>query len=584
MKTTSRRERAGNAAVGKVQITPKASLSFARIPDNHASALPSEEGTAITETLYSTASWRTAPDAVAEFAETYTADVCILGLGHAGASCMAQIADSGFSVIGVEKQSYDEFKTVGHEFGTINSKLAEELGGSTGHDPAEFFNNWMLNCANAANPSLISKYTNHGGETMDWWYSKADEGTKAHLIFEGANEERPHIVTELGAFKFFCCSVGFDDASSVKNTADALTGDSRVLWNHTAYDLIKDEDGNVTGAVVQNVETGEYIRINAKAVVLATGGFGANEEMCDDLLTDMKEALQHNDKYRLMTKMGFDHDGTGIRLGYLAGGHIEPNPATLDGRASWQTAYPALVPMLAHPQGIHLDYTGRRFYNEYWGPIELRSRPLMYRNRDVFYAVYDDNLTEYMQYVPASHGTTNPSAAILGNVRRIMNAAYALKGTGYYDEKSQSTWYAGDTIEELLECIGMDEKVKNNALRSIREWNQICSAGSDTQFARDSKFLFPIEKGPFYINVNENNLMMGNFLVTLGGLIVDGDQRVLGKDWMPVKGLFATGNTTGGRFGWDYFSPAYGVSVGIATALGRECGKSIVEYLEDKLV
>ena len=580
----SRRELAAKAETGRVHITPSGTLAYAEIPYSETASGSVREGTAITETLYSSASWRKAPEAVTEFAECYSTDVCILGLGHAGASCMAEIADEGFSVIGVEKQSYEDFKTVGHEFGSINSKLAEELGGSTGHDPAEFLNNWMLNCANAANPSLASKFANHGGEAVDWWYAKADEGTKAHLIFQGANEERPHIVTELGPFKFYCCSVGFDDASSVKNTADALEGDSRVLWNHSAYDLIKDDEGNVTGAIVQNILTGEYVRINAKAVVLATGGFGANEEMCDDLLVDMKDALQHNDKYRLMTKMGMDHDGTGIRLGYLAGGHIESNPATMDGRASWQTAYPALVPMLAHPQGIHLDYTGRRFYNEYWGPIELRSRPLMYRNRDVFYAVYDDCLPEYMQYVPASHGTTNPSKSTLDKVRKIMNAAYSLKGSGYYDEKSQSTWYAGDTVEELLDAAGMDEKVKKNVLKSIQEWNEICHKGTDLQFGRDSHFLFPIEKGPFYLNVNENNLMMGNFLVTLGGLLVDGDQRVLGRNWMPVKGLFATGNTTGGRFGWDYFSPAYGVSVGIATTLGRECGKSVAEYLEDKLV
>ena len=77
---------------------------------------------------------------------------------------------------------------------------------------------------------------------------------------------------------------------------------------------------------------------------------------------------------------------------------------------------------------------------------------------------------------------------------------------------------------------------------------------------------------------------MGNFLVTLGGLIVDGDQRVLGEDWMPIPGLFATGNTTGGRFGWDYFSPSYGVSVGYATTLGRECGKSVEQMLKGELV
>ena len=368
--------------------------------------------------------------------------------------------------------------------------------------------------------------------------------------------------------------------------------------------------------------TGDYVQVNAKAVVVCTGGFSANSEMCHDLLVDLELALQHNDPYRKMQTagmsmpagtapaggdeasseggdeasseggaggapmmaMGFGRDGSGIAMLYRAGAHLEQNPATMDGRASWQTSSPALVPMLSHPQGIHLDYTGRRFYNEYWGPIEMRSRPLMSRNRDLFYAVFDDKLTEYMQYVPASHGTTNPTKSTLDGVRKIMDAAYEVKGTGYYDSASQSTWFAGDSIEEIVEAMGLDGKVAANILASVETWNASCAAGADSQLGREAKYLFPIEQGPFYIQVNENNLMLGNFLVTLGGVYVDGDQRVLGPDWYPIPGLFASGNTTGGRFGWDYFSPAYGVSVGMATTLGRECGKSVAQYLNGELI
>lgn len=282
--------------------------------------------------------------------------------------------------------------------------------------------------------------------------------------------------------------------------------------------------------------------------------------------------------------MGMDRTGDGVKMAYWAGARMELNPATMDGKASWQTSSPALVPMLAHPQGIHLDYTGRRFYNEFWGPIETRSRPLMSRNREIFYAIYDSNLTEYMQYVPASHGTTNPTAETLEGVQAILDAAYAAGSEGYYDEASQSTWYGADTIEELVAMLGTDEKVAANMVVAVESWNACVAAGADTEFGRDANYLFPIEAAPFYANVNENNVLMGNFLVTLGGVCVDGDQRILGEDWKPIANLFGTGNVTGGRFGWDYFSPAYGVSVGMAIILGRECGKSVAQYLAGELV
>lgn len=542
--------------------------------------------TPITETVYSTASWRIKPEPIAqsEITETYDVDVCVVGLGHAGAATAVHVAECGYSVIGLEKQLQDMFRTTGNDMGHINSKVSESVGGGSGYDPVEWYNNWMLNTANAANPTLAMKFAQNSGEAIDWWYEKTNGETEPKLVFAPANEERPHIMTEVGPFHFYCSSVNFDDTFSIlnsKETIEANDANSRFLFGYAGAQLLQDASGAVTGVVAYNVESGEYIQVNAKAVVLATGGFGGNQEMANDLLVDLKYSLQPNDAFNIM---GMDRSGDGIQMGYWVGGRMEQNPATMDGRASWQTSFPARVPMLSHPQGIHLDYTGRRFYNEYWGPIEMRSRPLASRNRDLFYAVFDDNLPDYMQYVPASHGTTNPTAETLAGVREIMNAAYAVKGAGYADETSKSVWYAGDSIEEIVAAMGLSDKVAANVVASVNSWNQCVAGGVDSQYGREAQFLFPIEKGPFYIQVNENNIMLGNFLVTLGGLIVDGDQRVLGEDWMPINGLFATGNTTGGRFGWDYFSPSYGVSVGMAVTLGRECGKSVAQMLEGELV
>lgn len=115
-------------------------------------------------------------------------------------------------------------------------------------------------------------------------------------------------------------------------------------------------------------------------------------------------------------------------------------------------------------------------------------------------------------------------------------------------------------------------------------WNkEYTHEGRDLEFGRAAEVLFPVENGPFFLQVVQENALIANYMVTMGGLYVDAEQRVLGEEFLPIHGLFATGNTTGGRFGRDYFTPTNGVSIGMAVCLGRECGKSVQRQLEGKI-
>ena len=129
----------------------------------------------------------------------------------------------------------------------------------------------------------------------------------------------------------------------------------------------------------------------------------------------------------------------------------------------------------------------------------------------------------------------------------------------------------------------MSDRVRENILASLEKYNEYAHAGLDVEFGRAPEVMFPIENGPFYLQVVQENALIANYMVTMGGLYVDGEQRVLGEEFRPVRGLFATGNTTGGRFGRDYFTPTNGVSIGIAVCLGRECGKSVQRQLEGEI-
>jgi hypothetical protein len=128
----------------------------------------------------------------------------------------------------------------------------------------------------------------------------------------------------------------------------------------------------------------------------------------------------------------------------------------------------------------------------------------------------------------------------------------------------------GNNMEELLDNAELTGSVRDNVRASIERYNELCRLGRDEDFGKDAKLLRPLDKWPLFLQFQhyDNRLMC-----TVGGLLTDEDQRVLDKNFDPIPGLMATGNTCGRRFGPQYSTPTAGVSIGICITLGREAGK-----------
>jgi hypothetical protein len=277
-------------------------------------------------------------------------------------------------------------------------------------------------------------------------------------------------------------------------------------------------------------------------------------------------------------------------MAYWAGGHLEPAPiATMDGRVPWVGEFPALAESVGHAQGVWLNKDGKRFCNEFWGPIEFRTRPATYSNRSRYFCFYDSRLPENMKYYVPSHGTQDPTYDFFEKLNIIMEGALAAgadgpfegdvtgSGTGY----NSIALYGAQTLDALIEYMGItDVQLKGTVLASIERYNELCAKGVDEDFGRQGNLMFPIKEGPFFGQAPDL-MKVGGMLVTLGGILTDGEQRVADKQYNPIPGLYASGNTTGRRFGSDYFTPIYGVSVGLAITLGREVGRSIIRDLEN---
>ena len=134
--------------------------------------------------------------------------------------------------------------------------------------------------------------------------------------------------------------------------------------------------------------------------------------------------------------------------------------------------------------------------------------------------------------------------------------------------------FVGATLEDALKNAGLEGEALENAKASVERYNELCAAGTDTDFGKPENLLIPIDEGPFFVATQCTNKLYGPGLNTLAGLCVNGDYQVLTASKNEViKGLYAVGNTIGERYGNAYNCPSAGNNMGNAMTSGRVAGK-----------
>ena len=88
-------------------------------------------------------------------------------------------------------------------------------------------------------------------------------------------------------------------------------------------------------------------------------------------------------------------------------------------------------------------------------------------------------------------------------------------------------WIADDTLEGLAGQLGLSGDAATEFVAQIERWNGYCEAGVDEEFGRAAEVLFPVKDGPFYACTFDP--VLGETMVTMGGIITDGEQNALGR-------------------------------------------------------
>jgi len=399
-----------------------------------------------------------------------------------------------------------------------------------------------------------------------------------------APEEYP---IELGGYKTWPCNAMFQGPvlrRAVSGMVSVLrwfqkyhvkkTIDQGVDWYYEASPvvLIQDAGGAVTGAVVQDKDE-KYIRFNArKGVIVATGGFINNPEMCWALLNECMEWAERSGATKDRLGMQGVRDGYGHKLCCWAGGTIEPTPRGFMNLGGGAAGPWGVGPML------QINANAKRFCNEAAAPLTWQvavRQPI-----GIMCVVTDRKYLQSILIAGLEHGGPNfGRSEWLEDMEEDMAKVLGAGAEGYgvrgltVSERNPGTVYGANSLAELAGFLGYKGDLVETFVESIKHYNELCHAGVDGDFGKDAKAMIPIDEPPYYGCKGQNGGSIRPFMVTLSGLMTDANLQVLNKEGAPIKGLLVAGNTVGGRYGLGYSTPIAGNSIGMAMTHGWLAGK-----------
>lgn len=297
-----------------------------------------------------------------------------------------------------------------------------------------------------------------------------------------------------------------------------------IMLNTTATEILTDANGAAVGIKATGA-TGETVTINAKAVVLASGGFGANL----DMVVEYKPELEG-----FMTTNAAGIQGQGIAMATAIGAEtVDMEQIQIHPTVEANTA--ALITEGLRGDGaILVNAEGKRFIDEVG-------------TRDV---------------VSAAEIAQTGSYSWLIVDQKMVDASSVIQG---YITKGYT--FEGATYEELAKAIGVDEAA---FAETMNAWNACVAAGKDEEFNRTS-FANPLDTAPYYaIKVT------AGVHHTMGGLKINTNTEVMKADGSVISGLFAAGEITGGVHGANRLG---GNAVADFTVFGRIAGSAASKYV-----
>ena len=492
---------------------------------------------------------------------TVDADIVIVGAGGAGMTAAITAAEEGKSVVILESQSMvggnsvratggmNAGKTVyqdENEFGesagvektlktaaekyadnetiTALAKTVSEQWAAYQANPTGYFDSvelmeldTMIGGKGINDPELVETLCANSADAIDWL---DEHGITLHNVssFGGASVKRIHRPVNAEGKTV---SVGSYMIPLLQENCEKAG--VKMMLDTTATEILTDANGAAAG-IKATGSTGETVTVNAKAVVLTTGGFGANLDMVVKYKPELKG---------FMTTNAPGIQGQGIEMAEAIGAAtVDMDQIQIHPTVEANTA--ALITEGLRGDGaVLINAEGKRFIDEVG-------------TRDVVSAAEIAQTGSY-SWLVVDQAMVDASSVIQGYIKK-----------GYT--------VTGATYEELGKAMGVDAAA---FAETMEKWNGYVEAKNDPDFGRTS-FANPLNTAPYYaVKVT------AGVHHTMGGLKINANTEVLNEKGEVIPGLFAAGEVTGGVHGANRLG---GNAVADFTVFGRIAGAAASDY------
>lgn len=492
---------------------------------------------------------------------TVDADVVVVGAGGAGMTAAITAAAEGKTVVILESQSMvggnsvratggmNAGKTVyqdENEFGesagvektlktaaekyadnetiTALAKTVSEQWAAYQANPTGYFDSvelmeldTMIGGKGINDPELVETLCANSADAIDWL---DEHGITLHNVssFGGASVKRIHRPVNAEGKTV---SVGSYMIPLLQENCEKAG--VKMMLDTTATEILTDANGAAVGVKATGA-SGETVTVNAKAVVLASGGFGANLDMVVKYKPELKG---------FMTTNAPGIQGQGIEMAQAIGAAtVDMDQIQIHPTVEANTA--ALITEGLRGDGaILINEEGQRFIDEVG-------------TRDVVSAAEIAQTGSY-SWLVVDQAMADASGVIQGYIKK----GYTVTGTTY---------------EELGKAMGVDAAA---FAETMEKWNGYVEAKNDPDFGRTS-FANPLNTAPYYaVKVT------AGVHHTMGGLKINANTEVLNEKGEVIPGLFAAGEVTGGVHGANRLG---GNAVADFTVFGRIAGAAASDY------
>jgi fumarate reductase flavoprotein subunit len=473
-------------------------------------------------------------------------DIVVLSAGTAGLAAAVTAAEGGASVIALEKTNHTGGTALrANQLFCVESRLQRIKQYSLTKEEAfrlyMDFNQW------AVNARLVKTLIDMSTETMEWFENMGVE-------FVDLTSHGPGGYYTAHIIKPDPPQPGLGGAATIMRKLEEKAKELgvQILLKTPAKKLIK-EDGRITGVEAETRE-GETLRVNGKAVILATGGFGGH----------------HRAPFGIPGLLG-----EGLKMAKEVGAEVTegtmPPPFGGEYRASATNLMNPVTASFGHPHFM-VNLFGERFVNEeVTVTTPFGGNAISLQKDRCAFRIFDEDTKDYF----IKNGLDFPMGfgiAQAGTPTTTVNREEFEAEIAKILEKGSNMVFVAETIEGLAEKTGID---KESLKKTVEEYNRCCETGRDTLFNKKARYLRPVKRPRFYASRS-----MGS-TGTPEGVKVNYKTEVLTRDFTVIPGLYAAGGDMICNLYKDIYPNILpGNAMGFSLSTGRIAARSALEYIK----